>query len=124
VRAELARELVQGDRHETDRAAGRLGDLLDRLGEGQQPGSGQLVELAHVPVFRQCCGRDVGDVIGVEERLCHAPDGERDLAVQHLVQEEPLVEVLAEPRRPQDGPVGAGISHRLLAEQGPFLAPS
>ncbi|HEV3398622.1 MAG TPA: NAD(P)H-binding protein, partial [Actinomycetes bacterium] len=46
-------------------AAGRLGDLLDRLREREEPGAGHLVELADVPVVGERRDRDVGDVVGV-----------------------------------------------------------
>ena len=50
-------------------AARRLGDLGGRLGEGQQPRTGQLVELPDVTVVGERGHRDVGDVVGVDERL-------------------------------------------------------
>ena len=50
-------------------ATGRPGDLFDRLGEGQKPRAGQLVELADVPVLGQRRDSNVGDVVGVDERL-------------------------------------------------------
>src|SRR5918997_6174182 len=52
-------ELLQGDRDEADLASGRLRDLAYRLLEGQEPGAGELVDLARVPALRQGGHRDV-----------------------------------------------------------------
>ncbi len=49
--------------------ARRLRDLVDGVGERQQAGAGQLVDLAHMAVVGQRGDRDVGDVVGVDERL-------------------------------------------------------
>ena len=72
-----------------------LDDLVDRLGEGQKPRAGQLVELADVPVIGQRGDRDVGDVVGVDERLRRVAGRERDLAAEHVLEQEVLAEVLA-----------------------------
>jgi DNA-binding transcriptional LysR family regulator len=108
--------------HRALRQGRGLRDLLDRLREGQQPRAGQLVDLAPVPVLRQRGDRDVRDVLGVDERLLHAPGGQRHLAASHLIEEEAFTEVLAEPCRTQDGPLGAALLHRHLAEQRALLA--
>ena len=63
--------LLTGDLQVTDLAAGRLGDLPDSVGESQQPGPGQLVGLAGVPIFGKRGDRDIGDVLDVDERLGH-----------------------------------------------------
>jgi hypothetical protein len=61
--------LLHRDRHVADVAAGRRGDLADRVGEGHQPRAGQLVQLADVPVGGQRCRCDIGDLVGVGEGL-------------------------------------------------------
>ena len=66
-----------------DLAARGAGDLADRLGERQQARAGQLVDLAGVPVLGQRRDRDVGDVLDVDERLAHAVDRQRELALEH-----------------------------------------
>jgi hypothetical protein len=55
--------------------------------------AGELVQLADVPVVGQRGDRDVGDVLGVDERLRSVPGRERDLALQHEVAEVVLAEV-------------------------------
>ena len=55
--------------HVRDLAAGGAGDLVHRLGERQQARAGQLVELADVAVVGERGDGDVGDVVGVDERL-------------------------------------------------------
>ena len=66
-------ELVNGHGQVADVSAGRRRDLLDGLGEGQQSGSGQLVEFADVSVVGQCSDGDVGDVVCVDKRLGRVP---------------------------------------------------
>ena len=44
------RKVLDRDRHVADLPAGRVGDLVHSRGERQEPGPGQLVELADVPV--------------------------------------------------------------------------
>ena len=61
--------LLDGDRHVADVPARRLGDLADGVGERHQPRAGQLVDLADVAVVGERRHRDVGDVVGVDERL-------------------------------------------------------
>ncbi len=63
------RVLLDRDRYVPDLATGRPGDLFDSLGEGQKPRAGQLVELAYVLVLSQRRDSNVGDVVGVDERL-------------------------------------------------------
>ena len=115
--------LLDGDRNVPERAAGRLGDLLDRFREGQQARTGQLVDPTGVPFLRQRRDGHVGDVVGVDERLDRVARREGDFSAQHLIAEEPFAEVLVEPGRAEDGPLGPGLSHRFLAEQGSLFAP-
>ena len=105
---ELLGEVRVGDRREADVPAGGVGDLADRVGEREQPRPGQLVELPGVAVLRERGDGDVGDVVGVDERLGHVADRQRDLAGQHGLAQVVLAEVLAEPAAADDGPVGAG----------------
>jgi hypothetical protein len=58
------RELLRGDWHITDLAAGGSRDLADRVGEGEQPGAGHLVHAAGMAILCQpqqrhprCLGR-------------------------------------------------------------------
>ena len=67
-----------------DGPADRPADDGERLGERQQAGTGDLVELAGVAVVGQRRGRDVGDVVDVDERLGDVGDGQRHGAVEHL----------------------------------------
>ena len=67
-------ELLHGDGHVTDLAAGDPGDLADRLREGQKPRGGYLTELSRVPLLRQRRDRHIREVLGVYERLGHAID--------------------------------------------------
>jgi hypothetical protein len=61
--------LLRGDGPVAHLAAGRLGDLGDRLAEAEQPRAGELVDLAGVPVLGERRDRDIGDVLGIDERL-------------------------------------------------------
>jgi hypothetical protein len=74
-----------------------------------------------VPGLRQGRDGDVGDVLGVDERLPHAVHGQRDLPREHLLQQEALAEVLAEPAAPHDRPLGARLPHGPLRALGLFL---
>jgi len=116
------REGVDGDRDVGDLAAERPGDLGDRIGEGQRPGPGQLVDLADVPVVGQRRGRDVREVVGVDERLGGVAGRERDRAADHGVAPVRLAEVLREPGRAQNGQLGARVAHGLLDAQRLLLA--
>ena len=100
----------------------RRGDLVDRLGEGQQARAGQLVQLADVAVIGERGDGDVGDVVGVDERLGGVAGRERHLAAEHVVEHVVLAEVLREPRRAHDGQRGTGGPHGLLGELGLGLA--
>ena len=99
--------LLHRDRHVPDLATGRPGDLFDRLGEGQKPRAGQLVELAYVPVLGKRRDGNVGDVVGVDERLRGVTGRKRDLAAEHVLEHVVLAEVLGEPGRSHDGQLGA-----------------
>ena len=99
-----------------------LGDLDGDVGERQQPRTGQLVHLPDVPVLGERRDRDVGDVVDVDERFRHVPGRQRDHTVEHGLEQEVLAEVLGEPARPHDRPVGAGLLHGALADLGLLLA--
>jgi hypothetical protein len=68
-----------------------------------------------VPVVRERRDRDVGDVVGVHERLGHVAGGQSDLAAHDEIPPEVLAEVLREPRRANDREVGAGRADGVLA---------
>jgi hypothetical protein len=70
-------------------------DLRDSVAEAEQPRTGQLVEVADVAVVGQRGHRDVGDVVGIHERLLHMVDRQRHRAGEHLVEPCALVEVCA-----------------------------
>ena len=89
--------LLDRDRHVADVAPGRARDLGDGFGEGQQPRAGQLVDLADVAFVGECGDRDVGDVVGVDERFRGVTGGQSDLAAEHMVEHVVLAEVLCEP---------------------------
>ena len=65
---------------------------------------------------------DVSDVVDVDERLGDVASRKGDLAGEHGVEEQALAEVLGEEARPQDGPVDAGLLHRLLCGERALLA--
>ena len=91
------RELLGGDRHVADVPSRRRADLGRGIREGEQPRPGHLVPLPDVAIVGQRGDGDVGDVVGVDERLGHVPGRERELAVVDGLEQEPLAEVLAEP---------------------------
>ena len=99
-----------------------LRDLGHRLGEGQQPRASQLVHLADVTFVGECCHRDVGDVVSVDERFRGVTGGQSDLAAEHVVEHVVLAEVLCEPGGAHDGERRAGIARGLLRELGLGLA--
>jgi hypothetical protein len=99
LRTLLGHVLVGGQRHVTDVAAGRPGDLRDHVGEGHQPRAAELVAPAGVPVLGECGDRHLGDVLGVDERLLAVPGRQPNLAAQYGVEEEVLAEVLRSPAR-------------------------
>ena len=107
------RSRVVTHRHgrEPDRATRGVRDLGDRFGERQEAGSGDLVDLTGVTAFGERGDRDVGDVVGVDERLDHRVDRQCDLAAQHRGQQVVLAEVLIEPARAHDRPRRAGLLH-------------
>ena len=57
-------------------------DLRGRLGERQQARSGELVEPADVLVVGERGDRDVGDVVGIDERLGGVAGRKRDRAAK------------------------------------------
>ena len=75
-----------------------------------------------MPIVGQRRDRDVGDVVGVDERLGRVSGRERDLAAQDLLAPVVLAEVLGEPGRAQDRQLGAGVAHGPLAALGLWLA--
>jgi len=77
--------LLSGDRQVAHGTAGCAGDLGDGVGEPQQSGAGHLVDVVYVPLLRQGGDRDVGDVVGVGERLGHVAGGERDHTGAHRI---------------------------------------
>lgn len=67
--------LLRGDRHATDLPACRPGDLADRLPQGQEARTRNLVELTRVPVLRQRGNRDVRDVSSANPIVRDARNG-------------------------------------------------
>ncbi len=59
-----------------------LRDLADRLTEGQQPRTGQLVHLTDVTFVGQGGDGDVGDVVSVDEWFGDVTGGQRDLTAE------------------------------------------
>ncbi|MFC4008567.1 hypothetical protein ACFOY2_15150 [Nonomuraea purpurea] len=59
-------------------------------------------------------GCDVGDVVGVDERLTPLSGGQRQLTGTQGLHEQVLAEVLREPGRPQDRPLQAGRAQGRL----------
>ena len=106
-------EVLARHRRVADLPACRLRDLGDGVGERQQAGAGQLVALAHMAVFGQRGDGDVGDVVGVDERLGRVARRERELPREQTVDEVALAEVLAEPGRGQSRHLGAAIPNCL-----------
>jgi hypothetical protein len=86
-------ELVPGDRLVAEGAARRPGDLADAFGEGPQAGDRQLLALARVAVLGESGRRDVGDVVGVDERVGVVAGGQSQHAVAQRLEERTLVEV-------------------------------
>ena len=117
-------EVLDRDRDVADLAAHRPGDFQDRLSEREEPGPGELVELPDVPIVGQRRDRDVGDVVGVDERLRRIPGRKRNLVALDLFLPVVLAEVLGEPGRAQDRQLRAGVAHGPLRTLGLFLAAS
>ena len=93
------------------------------LGEAQQPRAGQLVDLPGVAGLGERRHRDVGDVVGVDERVELAVVGrEHHLAGPDRVEQEVLAEDLHEPGAAHDGHVGAGGLDLTLGPLGLVLA--
>ena len=91
----------------------------------KKPRAGQLVDLPRVPVLRQRRDSDVGDIVGVDERLGDVPGREDDLAVEDRLQEVVLAEVLHEPAAAHDRPLDAPcLLHGQLGALGLLLAPA
>ena len=95
---------------------------FDSLGEGQQPGPGQLVELANVALVGQRRDRDIRDVVRVDERLGCLTRRQGHLAAHHGLAPVVLAEVLREPGRAHDRQLGARVGDRLLGALGLLLA--
>ena len=121
---ERGRERFGGDRHVADVASRRLADLGRGVREGEQPRPGHLVPLPDVAIVGQRRHGDVGDVVGVDERLGHVPGRERQLPVEHRLDQKPLTEVLAEHARPHDRPVDAGTLDGALGALRAVLVPA
>lgn len=83
--------------------APRRTHLGGRLGGGQRPWAGQLVQLADVPVVGQGGDRDLGDVVGVHDRRGHLAAREPQLATEHVLQQ--VVAFMS--TGPMDGPIDA-----------------
>jgi hypothetical protein len=115
------RILLDRHRQVPDVTAGRRAEVVGHVGECQEPGPGQLIELADVLVVGQRGDGDVGDVVRVHEGLGRVAGGERDLAAQDAVQHVVLAEVLHEPGRADDREIGPGGAHRLLGVLGLLL---
>ena len=81
-----------------------------------------LVELADVAGVDERGGRDVGDVVDVDERLGDVGDGQRHGALDHLLDERPLGEVLGEHGGAHDRPLGARSLHESLGAPRAGLA--
>jgi AraC-like DNA-binding protein len=96
-----------------DRATGRLADHRGRLPKGQRSRPGEVVNPTVVPVLGQRRDGDGGDVLGIDER--NPPVGHRQVPREDARQPERLTEVLGEPARPQNGPLGVGPTNRLLS---------
>jgi len=115
-------EVLGRDRYVADLAAHRPGDFLDRLPELEESWTGELVELADVPIVGQRRDRDVGDVVGVDERLGRVSGRKRDLVALNHLPPVVLAEVLGEPGRAQDSQLGAGGPYGRPRKLGLFLA--
>jgi hypothetical protein len=74
--------------------APRRTHLGGRLGGGQRPWAGRLVQLADVPVVGQGGDRDLGDVVGVHDRRGHLAAREPQLATDVWPPPDPLGEAL------------------------------
>ena len=75
-----------------------------------------------MPVVGQRRDRDVGDVVGVDERLRGVTGRKGDLAAEHVLEHVVLAEVLGEPGRAHDRQLGARVAHGLLGVLGLGLA--
>ncbi|MFE7113070.1 hypothetical protein ACFU98_43070 [Streptomyces sp. NPDC057575] len=109
-------ERLQGDVDVADRAPDGFADEVGGLAEADRPRAGELVDLAAVAVVGQRQHGDLGDVLGVDERCVPVAGGQGQSSVQASGQPEALGEVLREPGRPRDRPVGAGAAHGLLGD--------
>ena len=89
--------------------------------EGEEPGSGDLVELADVAVVGEGGDRDLGDVVGVDEGLEHRAGREVQRAVDDRLDEERLAEVLVEEARAHHGPLQPRPADRRLGGEGAVL---
>jgi hypothetical protein len=83
VRGERFGVLVGGDLLEAELSTGRRADLRRGVGERQQVRTGHLVGAALVPRRCQRGRHDVGDVVGVDERLGDITDRKREDAGQN-----------------------------------------
>ena len=123
-RSERGRELFGRDRDVAEVPSRRLADLGRGVREGEEPRPGHLVPLPDVAIVGQRGDGDVGDVVDVDERLGHIPGRERQLPVEHRLDEKALTEVLAEHARPHDRPVDAGALDGLLGAPRAVLVPA
>ena len=114
VADEFGDELLRREINVTDRPAAGRREFGSDLGHRQHPRPGQRVGRAGVPLVEQHGRHHVADVVGVDPRLAADPGRQSDLPAEHVVEEELFTEVLREPRRPDDGPVGAARLDRML----------
>jgi hypothetical protein len=101
-------EALMRDFHVANGTSGGPGDFCNRLGKGQQAGTGEFVEPAAVFVLGQRCDRGIGDVLRIDKRFRDIAGGEREFPRADPVEEEVLAEVLTEPAGAQDGPLDPG----------------
>jgi hypothetical protein len=47
-----------------------------------------------MPIIGERGNSDIRQIVGVNERLLHVPDGECQFSAKHLIEEEPLAEAM------------------------------
>ena len=82
-------------------------DLGHGLRKGQRAWPRHLIELAGMIPIRQRGDDDLGDVIGVDERLGDGARRQGDLTGQHAVEQIAFGEILVEPACAYDSPGNA-----------------